>query len=91
MARTIDHIGRISESFDALDSMSQSDILCELFTRLTDPAKAEALRRINNHARMEGLAPKEKRRNGKDAEPVVHDNESDAWVRRIPEELEGKP
>ena len=70
MARTIVHVNRLSESFDSLDSMSQADILCELFTRLTDPAKAEALRRINNHARMEGMAPREKRRNGKDAEPA---------------------
>lgn len=52
MARTIDHISRISDSFDALDTMSQSDIAYELFTRLNDPAKADALRRINNHAKM---------------------------------------
>lgn len=68
MARTIDHISRVSESFDALDSMSQGDVAYELFTRLADPVKQEALRRISNHARMEDLVPKERKRNGAEAE-----------------------
>ena len=52
MARVVDHIARVSDSFDALDTMTQSDIVCELFTRLSDPAKAAAIRRIQFHMRM---------------------------------------
>ena len=69
MARTIDHISRISESFDALDTMSQADITYELFTRLEAAPKQDALRRINNHAKMDGMVPKEpRRRAGKDVD-----------------------
>lgn len=34
MARTINHLDRVSESFDMLDPMAQVDIVAELFTRL---------------------------------------------------------
>lgn len=62
MARTVDHLERVSESFDALDSVTQADIICELFSRLEDPAKTEALRRITNHAKMAGLISREPQR-----------------------------
>ena len=62
MARTIDHLERVSESFDTLDSMTQADIICELFTRLAESAKTEALRRIVNHSKMAGLMPREPRK-----------------------------
>lgn len=35
MARTINHIERISDSFDALAPEDQRDIVAELFTRLS--------------------------------------------------------
>jgi hypothetical protein len=63
MARTRNYIESISEDFDHLDSMSQADIVCELFARLGDAPKVEAYRRITNHAKMESIATK---RNGKE-------------------------
>lgn len=72
MARTIDHIERLSDSFENLpDSITQADMVYELFTRLQETAKAEALRRISNHARMAGMMKTEKRRNGKREEEAA--------------------
>ena len=71
MARTTDHVERISESFDTLDSMTKADIVAELFTRLDAPAKAEAYRRMTNHAKMAGLLPREKRKRDEEVGPTL--------------------
>lgn len=69
MGRTIDHVERISESFNALTPEMQYEMVAELFARLPDELKAAALRRNEFHAKMAGLISKElrKRSNGTEA------------------------
>ncbi len=77
MPRIIDHVERVSESFDTLDSMTQADVICELFTRMSEPAKAEALRRITNHAKMAGMMPRDGRRRS-EVPPLMDRDEVEA-------------
>ena len=53
MGRTVDHIERISDSFDTLDTMTQADMVSELFGRLSTEAKDSAKRRIDLRLKLE--------------------------------------
>ena len=93
MGRTINHVERISESFDALDSMTQSDIVFELFTRLTDAAKQSAFRRMDFHAMMSGTRPStldKPRRKSTPVPPLMERAEVEAAGKLALEEPKGK-
>lgn len=64
MPKLIDHVERVSESFDVLSPRTQGDMVCELFGRLTPTEKASAWRAMQFHARLRGLTDEKRRRNG---------------------------
>lgn len=66
MARTIDWIDRVSESFDKLDSMTQADMVSELFSRLGPLARASVQRRIELRVKLDASieASREEAHNG---------------------------
>ncbi len=78
MARTVNFIERISDDFDSLDgSMTRADVVFELFTRLEDLAKQEALRRITTHAKMAGMMRPDGRRRS-EVPPLMEREEVEA-------------
>jgi hypothetical protein len=62
MARTVDHIERISESFDSLDEQTKVDLSWELLMRLPEKDKIEFLRRLQFGAKLAGLIGGKKKR-----------------------------
>jgi hypothetical protein len=70
MARTIDHVERVSDSFDSLSEETQCDMVSELFNRMSAQWQAEAWRRME--FRMRILTAR--RRNGAAAPAAVVDS-----------------
>lgn len=52
MARTIDFVERVSESFDALAEATKGDMVAELFSRLEPEVKAVTLQRLEFHCKL---------------------------------------
>ncbi len=63
MARTIDHLNRVSESFDMLCDDEKKSIVAELYTRLTNQQAEHTMRLISFWSRIEDRKNMVPRRN----------------------------
>ena len=71
--RTINHVERVSDSFDSLPAASHEDVLAELFTRLLAHQKQALFRRLEFHMKMAGLLDREPRRRQATPVPALSD------------------